>query len=60
MATTGNFPKALTGNKKKLATGLNPVKMDKMADMKMTPKQMKSDIADDKKQLAAKLKGKKK
>lgn len=57
--STGNFPKALTGNKKKLASGLTMskvMKADKAADAKMTPAQMKKDIASDKKLLAQKLK----
>lgn len=46
--STGNFPKAMTGNTKKLAKGLASI-ADKAADAKMSKGQIKSDIATDKK-----------
>ena len=54
---TGSFPKALSGNKKgqSLATVM---KSDKKADAKMGPKQIRADIAADKKNLASKVKKK--
>jgi predicted GIY-YIG superfamily endonuclease len=53
---TGSFPKALSGKKSQsLATVM---KMDKKADAKMGPKQIKADIAADKKNLASKTKKK--
>ena len=60
MITTGNFPKSLIGGGKvkKSQTLASAMKMDKKADAKMTPAQIKADIKADKKNLASKLKKK--
>jgi hypothetical protein len=58
--TTGSFPKALSGGGKvkKTQSLASVMKMDKKLDAKMTPKQIRADIAADKKNLTSKLKKK--
>jgi hypothetical protein len=58
MLSTGSFPKSLIGGSKmkKPQTLASAMKMDKKADAKMTPAQIKADIAADKKHLAKKIK----
>jgi len=59
MINTGSFPKALLGGKMKKTQSLASVmKLDKRLDAKMTPKQIKADIAADKKNIASKIKKK--
>ena len=60
MITTGSFPKSLQGGTKmkKTQSLASVMKMDKKADAKMSPKQIKADIAADKKNLANKTKKK--
>jgi len=57
MAKPSAARKALAGKPKTLAAVM---KADKALDAKMTPAMIRKDIAADKKQLASKLKGKKK
>ena len=53
--TSGNFPKAMSKNMKKLSVGM-AMKMDKKADAAMSPAMLKKDISADKKLLAKKVK----